>query len=137
MNKLKAQKLIRNAGIAGLIWCAIILVGLLKNPGLNANLLSLILVIALTYGTFAKNRFCSVVMFILFMLTIGIGVIVYFIKYGILNQMLYFFGGIVFLGGFIYFFINGIIGTFAYHFANDETEREITNIEEEATSKDG
>lgn len=136
MDKLKAQKSIRNAGIAGIIWCIIILIGLLKNPGLNANLFSLILVIALTYGIFAKSRFCSIMMFIFFMFTIGIAVIVYFIKYGILNHMLYFFGGIIFLGGFIYFFINGIIGTFAYHFINDEHEEEKASIEEEKTDKE-
>lgn len=124
MDILKAQKLIRNAGIAGIIWCIIILVGLIQNPGFNGNLFSLILVLTLTIGTFAKSRACAVLMFVFFIFTIGTAIVFYLIKYGVAGRFLYSLGALIFLVAFCYIFVKGTIGTFAYHYIKAENEGE-------------
>lgn len=110
----KAERSIRKAWLAGLVWSVIILIGLIQNPGLNANLFSLVLVLALSYGIFKKSRFAAVVMLLYFALTLGLALVAYFVKFGVAGNLLLFLGAILFLGGFFYYFVQGIIGTFAY-----------------------
>lgn len=114
MDMAKAEKSIKKAWVAGLVWSVIILIGLIQNPGLNPNLFSLILVLGLTYGIFKKSRFAAVVMLLYFMFTLGLALIAYFVKYGLSTNPLILFGTILFLGGFVYYFIQGIVGTFTY-----------------------
>lgn len=117
-----AKKLIRNAGIAGVIWCAIILIGFIQNPGLNVNLFSLVLVAGLTLGIFKNSRFAAIVMLLFFIMTLGMALIAYVFKFGLSNNWLMSIGAILFLGGFVYYFVKGIIGTFAYHMLPQEDE---------------
>lgn len=130
MNIEEAKSLTRKAAIAGLVWGAIILTGLIMNPGFNANFFSLILVLAASYGIYKHSRFASVVMLLYFLMTLGIALLAYFVKFGILNNLLLFIGAILFIGGFIFYFVQGIRGTFA-HFAlvyegnNTDSEIEI------------
>ena len=74
----------------------------------------LVLVLALSYGIFKKSRFAAVVMLLYFALTLGLALVAYFVKFGVAGNLLLFLGAILFLGGFFYYFVQGIIGTFAY-----------------------
>lgn len=128
MNIEEARTLNRKAAIAGLVWSAIILTGLIMNPGSNANFFSLILVLAASYGILKNSRFAAVVMLLYFLMTLGIALIAYFIKFGILNNLLLFIGAALFIGGFIFYFVQGIRGTFAYFalvYENNNTDNDI------------
>lgn len=128
MNIEEARALNRKAAIAGLVWSAIILTGLIMNPGFNANFSSLILVLAASYGIFKNSRLAAVVMLLYFLMTLGIALIAYFVKFGILNNLLLFIGAVLFIGGFIFYFVQGIRGTFAYFalmYENNTTDNDI------------
>jgi predicted membrane protein len=137
MDILKAQKLIRNAGMAGIVWCVIILVGLIQTPGFNGNLFTLILVLTFTIGIFAKSRVCAVLMFVLFIFTIGTAVVFYLIKFGFSGNFLYSLGALVFLVAFCYIFVKGIIGAFAYHYIRTENEGETAGRSNETAGIEG
>jgi serine/threonine-protein kinase len=118
----KWKKAIRNACIAGTI-CGVltllvtlIAVAGVDIPGLEFDLWTLFdvfLIFALTFGIYKKNRVCAVLMFVYF---VGSKVLMWK-ESGSVSGL-----GMATLFG--YFFLQGILGTFAYHRTHETADRE-------------
>jgi serine/threonine-protein kinase len=119
---MKWKKSIRNACIAGTI-CGVltllvtlIAVAGVDIPGLEFDLWTLFdvfLIFALTFGIYKKNRVCAVLMFVYF---VGSKVLMWK-ESGSVSGL-----GMATLFG--YFFLQGILGTFAYHRTHETADRE-------------
>lgn len=104
-------KKIKGAWVAGLISAAMtLLVTVLtisgsKVAGFNAwNFIDVVLILALAFGIFKKSRTCAVIMFAYFV----ISKILIVMNTGR-------FDGAVMAIAFLYFYAQGMAGTFAYH----------------------
>ncbi|WP_432727239.1 hypothetical protein [Variovorax sp. W6] len=103
---------IRNAWIAGLVSAAVTLVFVLiavagtSLIGMSAyQLLDVVLILGLAFGIYKKSRICAVLMLAYF-----VWAKVVLIRLGHANGT-----GLVMAAVFFYFYLQGVIGTFAYH----------------------
>jgi len=118
----KWKKAIRNACIAGTIsgiltlLVTLIAVAGVDIPGLDFDLWTLFdvfLIFALTFGIYKKNRVCAVLMFVYF---VGSKVLMWKESGSV--------SGLGMAALFGYFFLQGILGTFAYHRTHETADRE-------------
>jgi predicted Zn finger-like uncharacterized protein len=116
------KKPIRNACIAGTISGVLtLLVSLIcasgvDIPGLDFdlwNLFDVLLIFGLTFGIYKKNRVCAVLMFVYF---VGSKVLMWKESGSV--------SGLSMAALFGYFFLQGILGTFAYHRTHETTHQE-------------
>lgn len=116
------RKEIRNACIAGTISGVLtLLVTLIAIAGVHIpgsdfdvwNLVDVVLIFALTFGIYKKNRVCAVLMLVYF---VGNTVLIWY-ESGSLS-------GLPTTLIFGYFFFQGILGTFAYHRTHETTHKE-------------
>ena len=118
----KSKKQIRNACIAGtIIGVLTVLVTLIFTfgvhiPGLDVDLWYLVdavVIFALTFGIYKKNRVCAVLMFVYFVAS----KLLMWAESGSLS-------GLPLAIVFGYFFFQGILGTFAYHGTHEAADKE-------------
>ena len=116
------KKQIRNACIAGtIIGVLTVLVTLIFTfgvhiPGLDVDLWYLVdavVIFALTFGIYKKNRVCAVLMFVYFVA----GKLLMWAESGNVS-------GLSMAALFGYFFFQGILGTFAYHRTHESAHKE-------------
>lgn len=116
------KKQIRNACIAGTISGVLTLLVTLISasgvdiPGLDFdlwNLFDVLLIFGLTFGIYNKNRVCAVLMFVYF---VGSKVLMWQESGSV--------SGLGMAALFGYFFLQGILGTFAYHRTHETADKE-------------
>ena len=116
------KKQIRNACIAGTISGVLtLLVTLISASGIDIpgldfdlwNLFDVLLIFGLTFGIYNKNRVCAVLMFVYF---VGSKVLMWQESGSV--------SGLGMAALFGYFFLQGILGTFAYHRKHETTHKE-------------
>jgi predicted Zn finger-like uncharacterized protein len=119
---MKWQKSIRNACIAGTISGVLTLLVTLISasgvdiPGLDFdlwNLFDVLLIFGLTFGIYKKNRVCAVLLFVYF---VGSKVLMWKESGSV--------SGLSMATIFGYFFLQGILGTFAYHRTHETADKE-------------
>ncbi len=119
---MKWKKAIRNACIAGTISGVLTLLVTLISasgvdiPGLDFdlwNLVDVLLIFALTFGIYRKNRVCAVLLFIYF---VGSKVLMWKESGSV--------SGLSMATLFGYFFLQGILGTFSYHRTHETADKE-------------
>ena len=114
-NKIEVPELIlkriKNAWITGIISGSITLIFTLIAMNGNQlmgfsvwNLSDVVLIFGLTFGIYKKSRTCAVVMLAYFLIS----------KFIIISQTGSFNGSLLAIV-FIYYYVYGVIGTFAYH----------------------
>ena len=116
------KKQIRNACIAGIIigvltlFVTLVFTFGVHIPGLDVDLwylVDVVVIFALTFGVYKKNRVCAVLMFVYF---VGSKVLMW-VESGNVS-------GLPTAALFGYFFFQGILGTFAYHGGHGAAEKE-------------
>jgi serine/threonine-protein kinase len=119
---MKWKKSIRNACIAGTISGVLTLLVTLISasgvdiPGLDFdlwNLFDVLLIFGLTFGIYKKNRVCAALMLVYF---VGSKVLMWQESGSV--------SGLSVAALFGYFFLQGILGTFAYHRTHETTHKE-------------
>lgn len=118
----KANKAIKRAWIVGLIWAGLTLIAALISMSKGGSLWRLVdvfLIFGLTFGIYRKSRICAVIIFVYCVVSI----ILSSINAGRPAVS----AGMVFL---LYFFFQGIRGTFAYHkITETEVGKEVSEEE--------
>ena len=119
---MKWMKSIRNAWIVGTI-CGVLtlLVTLISAAGVDIpgldfdlwNLLDVLLIFGLTFGIYKKNRVCAILIFVYF---VGSKVLIWKESGSV--------SGLPVAVIFGYYFLQGILGTFAYHRTHESTHKE-------------
>jgi asparagine N-glycosylation enzyme membrane subunit Stt3 len=105
MNQEEAEKAIRNAWIAGIISGVVTLLAIFFLAGFDLfNLIDVALIFGLTFGIYKKSRAAAVIMLIYY----TISQILFRLEQGTMS-------GIFLTLVFLYFYFQGIRGTFAYH----------------------
>ena len=115
MDSKKVQRLIGNAGIAGILFGFLNLINILfatifSKEALGTlgfyffGLVVVFLVLGLSYGIFKKSRACAIILFILLVITATVKLVGS--VQPLVLTMYILFG---------YFLFRGILGTFAYH----------------------